>query len=122
MRFAGGQMNDFLMRKENFQNIGQQGREERARQIANAFENEALIASTGLQAQAHVAAAEHMAEATRAQGAAQGQASMFSGLASGIGSIAGGLNFGGTPQYNFNSPTWQTAQTEANNFFRGAMG
>jgi hypothetical protein len=44
---------------------------------------------------------------------------MVRGIAGGFGSMGGGG--GGGSKYDFNSPTWTNARTEANSFFSGAM-
>jgi len=91
----------------------------------SATKAEGLVHGAGINSMAQVAQAGFQAEATKAQGAAQGQASMASGIGSMVSGIAGGfgsMGSGGGAKYDFNSPTWTNARTEANSFFSGAMG
>ena len=86
---------------------------------------EGLVHGAGINSMAEVAQAGFQADAIKAQGQAQGQASMASGIGSMVSGIAGGfgaMGSGGGAKYDFSSPTWKTAQTEANSFFSGAMG
>lgn len=90
MRFAGSpQITDFLARKENYENLADQGLRERAAQNIAVMEAEGLMSRSEIEADAMVKSAKYGASATRAQGAAQGQASMFDGAFSALGSIGG---------------------------------
>ena len=91
----------------------------------SATKAEGLVHGAGINSMAQVAQAGFQAEATKAQGQAAGQSAMASGIGSMISGIAGGfgsMGSGGGGSYDFSSPTWKTAQTEANSFFSGAMG
>jgi len=74
----------------------------------------------GLASAAKVKGAGFQADAIKAQGQAQGQASMASGIGSMFSGLAGGLSSMGSSSstnYNFNSPVWKRAQSQATGFF-----
>ena len=81
---------------------------------------EGEVGASGITAAGQVEAAGILADAQASVANAQGQASIMSGIG-GIASSAIGAFGGGGGGTSFSSPTWKTAQTEANNFFRGAM-
>ena len=122
MRFAGTQLSNFIGDTTDFTNIAGNAINGRSQERRAVMSGEADKAIASLNSKATILAAEHNAEAIKAGGQAQGQASMWSGIASGISGLAGGLgSMGGGSQYNFNNPTWTTAQNEANSFFRANM-
>ena len=85
---------------------------------------EGLVHGAGINSMAQVAQAGFQADAIKAQGQAAGQSAMASGIGSMVSGIAGGfgsMGSGGGSKYDFNSPTWTNARTEANSFFSGAM-
>jgi len=125
-RFAGTALTDYF-NTPDFTTVGKVGMEGQSMQRNAATKAEGLVHGAGINSMAQVAQAGFQADAIKAQGAAQGQASMASGIGSMVSGIAGGFgsmgsSSGGGAKYDFNSPTWKTAQTEANSFFSGAMG
>jgi len=123
-RFAGTALTDYF-NTPDFTTVGKVGMEGQSMQRNAATKAEGLVHGAGINSMAQVAQAGFQADAIKAQGAAQGQASMASGIGSMVSGIAGGfgsMGSGGGSKYDFNSPTWKTAQTEANSFVSGAMG
>ena len=124
MRFAGApQITDFLARKENYENLADQGIRERAAQNIAVMEAEGLMSRSEIEADAMVKAAKYGASATRAQGAAQGQSSLVSGITSGLSGLGGALKgkFGGPGTMsnpNFDNSKWGSAQSRFNNFYK----
>ena len=123
MRFAGTQLSNFMGGTMNYSQIAGTSAKGRSIERKATMQGEGLAANAGVKSLGAIASAEAKADAIVAGGQAQGQASMasgignmFSGLAGGIGSMGGG---GGSSR--FSSPTWKTAQTQANSFFSGAM-
>ena len=90
----------------DYNDLTSAGQKGRSMQQQTALQSEGKLKSTEQDARGMVGAAEHMADATRAQGAAAGQASMVSGIASGISGLAGGLGGmgGGGGGGGFTSP------------------
>ena len=122
-RFAGTELANYFSTPD-FTTMGKTNMQGQSMQRNAATKADGLVHGAGINSMAQVAQAGFQAEATKAQGQAQGQASMMSGLASGISGIAGGFGSMGSggAKYDFNSPTWSNARTEANSFFSGAMG
>ena len=99
MRFAGSpQVASFLNSKLDFGNLGKTGQKTQAEQRISATMADAGVAKAGIEGDAMIEAAEHGADARRAQGEAAGQSAMWGGIGKGISGIAGGLGgmFGGT--------------------------
>ena len=122
-RFAGTALTDYF-NTPDFTQVGKVGMQGQSMQRNSATKAEGLVHGAGINSMAQVAQAGFQAEATKAQGQAAGQSAMASGIGSMVSGIAGGfgsMGSGGGGSYNFNSPTWKTAQTEANSFFSGAM-
>ena len=123
-RFAGTALTDYF-NTPDFTQVGKVGMEGQSMQRNAATKAEGLVHGAGINSMAQVAQAGFQADAIKAQGQAQGQASMASGIGSMVSGIAGGfgsMGSGGGAKYDFNSPTWTNARTEANSFFSGAMG
>ena len=100
---------NFLGRKENYQNLSNQAMLERAKQEQAILEAEGMVERADINAVAQIKAAKYGAEATVAQGAAQGQASMFSGIANGFSGLGGALKGkfgGGIPTGNTGNTTY----------------
>ena len=123
-RFAGTALTDYFSTPD-FTQVGKVGMQGQSMQRNASTKAEGLVHGAGINSMAEVAQAGFQADAIKAQGQAQGQASMASGIGSMVSGIAGGfgaMGSGGGAKYDFSSPTWKTAQTEANSFFSGAMG
>ena len=123
-RFAGTALNEYFA-TPNFTNLGKVGMQGQSMQRNAATKAEGLVHGAGINSMAQVASAGFQADAIKAQGQAQAQSSMASGIGSMVSGIAGGfgsMGSGGGAKYDFNSPTWTNARTEANSFFSGAMG
>lgn len=120
-RFAGTQLSNFLGGTMDYSGISGASMEGRSLERKSTMIGESEVANAGVKSLGAIQSAGYRADAIRAQGEAQGQASMASGLASGISSLAGGFGSLGSGGTSFSSPTWKTAQTEANSFFSGAM-
>ena len=122
-RFAGTALTDYF-NTPDFTQVGKVGMEGQSMQRNAATKAEGLVHGAGINSMAQVAQAGFQAEATKAQGQAAGQSAMASGIGSMVSGIAGGfgsMGGGGGSKYDFNSPTWTNARTEANSFFNGAM-
>ena len=120
MRFAGSEsVTNYLKGGLNMGAAAQAGAKNRSAIKNAATQLEGQVGASGITAAGQVESAGIMAEAEAGLAQAEGNAAMMStigGLANdAIGAFGGG---GGT---SFSSPTWQTAQTEATNFFKGAM-
>ena len=94
-------------RDEGFdaERVGAEGRVVQAEDEAATFMRNAEATDTAMKSASDLAAAEHWAEATVAQGANQGQQSLMQGITSGVqglvgsfGSMGGGGGFGQAPQ------------------------
>ena len=124
-RFAGTALTDYF-NTPDFTQVGKVGMQGQSLQRNSATKAEGLVHGAGINSMAEVAQAGFQAEATKAQGQAAGQSAMASGIGSMVSGIAGGFGSMGSgsggAKYDFSSPTWKTAQTEANSFFSGAMG
>ena len=123
-RFAGTALTDYF-NTPDFTQVGKVGMEGQSLQRNSATKAEGLVHGAGINSMAAVEQAGFQADAIKAQGQAQGQAAMASGIGSMVSGIAGGfgsMGGGGGAKYDFNSPTWTTARTEANSSFSGAMG
>ena len=123
-RFAGTALTDYF-NTPDFTAIGGTNMKGQSMQRNEATKAEGLVHGAGINSMAQVAQAGFQADAIKAQGQAQGQAAMASGIGSMVSGIAGGfgsMGSGGGAKYDFNSPTWTNARTEANSFFSGAMG
>ena len=120
-RFAGTALTDYFSTPD-FTQVGKVGMQGQSMQRNAATKAEGLVHGAGINSMAEVAQAGFQADAIKAQGQAQGQASMASGIGSMVSGIAGGFgSMGSGGSYDFSSPTWKNAQTEANSFFSGAM-
>ena len=82
---------NFVVRKENYQDLMNQGMLERAKQEQAILQAEGMIERADINAVAAIKAAKHGASATRAAGEAQGQASMVSGIVGGFSGLGGAL-------------------------------
>ena len=122
MRYAGTALTDYFGTPD-FTGIGKTMMDSASMQRNAATKSEGLVAGTGLQAAGKIKGAGYQAEAIEAQGQAQGQASMMSGIGSMVSGIAGGFGSMGSggSSYNFNSPVWKRAQSDANSFFGAAL-
>lgn len=88
-------ISSFLNLKPGYGDIGGQGIQDTAQEIATIMQGNAMAANAGLKAEADIESAQHYADARVAAGAAAGQASMVGGIASGLGALAGGFGKGG---------------------------
>ena len=121
MRFAGSEpITNYLKGGLNMGAAAQAGAKHRSAIKNAATQLEGEVGASGITAAGQVEAAGILADAQASVANAQGQASIMSGIG-GIASSAIGAFGGGGGGTSFSSPTWKTAQTEANNFFRGAM-
>ena len=82
---------NFVVRKENYQDLMNQGMLERAKQEQAILQAEGMVERADINAVAAIKAAKHGASATVAAGEARGQASMFSGLMGGLDGLGGAL-------------------------------
>ena len=122
-RFAGTALTDYF-NTPDFTQVGKVGMQGQSMQRNSATKAEGLVHGAGINSMAQVAGAGFKADAIKAQGQAAGQSAMASGIGSMVSGIAGGfgsMGGGGGSKYDFNSPTWTNAGTEANSFFSGAM-
>ena len=122
-RFAGTALTDYF-NTPDFTTVGKTNMQGQSMQRNAATKADGLVHGAGINSMAQVAQAGFQAEATKAQGQAAGQSAMASGIGSMVSGIAGGfgsMGSGGGAKYDFNSPTWTNARTEANSFFSGAM-
>ncbi len=122
MRFAGMRMENFM--DPNRPDMGgvamnQDTRNSQFTQASN--EAQAYVGATGVKTAGEVEAAGIIADAQAGVAQAQGQASIMEGIGGIASSALGAFGGGGGGGVNFSSPTWKTAQTEANNFFAGAL-
>ena len=88
---------NFMVRKENYADIANQGQIERAAQEMAVMQAEGLVERADIEAVAKIKAAKHGASAIRAEGAAKGQSALVSGITGGLGGLGGALKgaFGG---------------------------
>ena len=122
MRFAGSRIEGFMgsENRPDFGNINQTGLAIRNKESTTATDLMGQTAATGIKAAGDVEASKITGAAQTALANAQGQAAIMEGIG-GIASSAIGAFGGGGGGTSFSSPTWKTAQTEANNFFAGAL-
>ena len=121
MRFAGSEpITNYLKGGLNMGAAAQSGAKTRSAIKNAATQLEGQVGASGINAAGQVESAGIIgaAQASAAQSQANGQ--MFQTLGSVASAGIGGLGGAGGAA-NFSSPTWQTAQTQANNFFAGAM-
>ena len=90
MRFAGSQLNSFML-GQNPDLVPKQGIENKSYERQAATMSDATVAMGGMQGAQAVGEAEHMASAIRAEGAAAGQMAMADGIGSLASGIAGGF-------------------------------
>ena len=88
---------NFMVRKENYADIANQGQIERAAQEMAVMEAEGLIERADIEAVAAVKAAKYGASATRAAGAARGQSALVSGIANGFSGLGSAIKKAGAP-------------------------
>ena len=122
MRFAGSRIEGLLGNgRTNFGAMAQKADSLRSNEIAAMNDLQGKVGATGITAAAQAKAAEITGAAAASAANSEAMGSMFSTLGS-IGSSAiGAFGGGGGGAARFSSPTWKTAQTEANNFFAGAL-
>ena len=82
---------NFMVRKENYADIANQGQIERAAQEMAVMKAEGLVERADIEAVAKIKAAKHGASAIRAEGAAKGQSALVSGIGGGLGGLGGAL-------------------------------
>ena len=82
---------NFVVRKENYQDLMNQGMRERAAQEQAILQAEGMVERADINAVAAIKAAKYGADATVAAGQAQGQASMVNGIVGGLDGLGGAL-------------------------------